>query len=338
LRGWWISRLGRAYLRDVMPDNYVSDAVPEGHLRDVRAHPRQYMSLFYTDKETHRENAAVRARLPLILSEAEQLHSDELQLRVPSFFVVAGAKPVVIRGLHINRSDKDEENLDELTADNIELGSWVIPELKGVITPQAMMNPGDLCIVKRVAPDEVELDGDGHTITMKNPANIIREFIKKRTGRDASDLDIVPIIENGQQVGHDTCIFGPVRPHLIGAGSLRPKGDDAETNRAKRRADLMGVWSALATGHEYGKQTIYPIKYVAPRRASRVYASLIDESGEDAGTQIIRLAGAGKLDMSVALKNVEPGVRINLRNTSIRAWQRHEQRLRREREHRDNKE
>jgi hypothetical protein len=335
--GWWRARTGRHYLREDIPDAYVSDAVPEGHLKDVAAHPRDYISLFSNDPKEHQLNARTRARLSMILDEMEQLTPGDVStaLRAPSFFVAAGLKPLTIRALGVNHKKEDIAAMDELTATNIALGSWTIPDRESWTTPCICMDEGELGIVKEVRPDEVVIDHSGATLTCINPAHLIRSYIRERTGHDAADLDVVPIVGVGQQVERHSCLFGPVMPHGIGAQSLRGAKDGDAKRAANRRADLMGIWSILTEGQPYENQLLYPVALVAPSAASRVYASLIDKDGDFVGAQRVGLSGADGLGASMAAKARESGVRINLRNTSIREWTRRELKDRREREHRE---
>lgn len=333
LDGYWRTPQGDFFLREDLPADYAAESVPEGHLKDVALHPRLALSLFSVGTDDYRENAAARKRLKILLNETAEADITR-QLRAPTFFVAAGAKPIVVRALAAEHTREDVEAMDQLTADNIMLGSWLIPERKELMTLMPMMNPDTVAIVKEVLPDKITLGTENSTIEAKSPASIIRQFIKMRTGYDAADLDVVPIVEVGQQVSRETCLWGPQRQQSISVRSLRTKGDSA----AARRANLMGIWSVLASGQEYGGQVIYDVALVSPRSDARVYAGLFDSEGDPCGAQRIATCGVGAVGAALATKRRLPGVRINLRNTSIRSWrqaQNDTNASRRKREHRE---
>ena len=335
LDGFWRTPQGDFYLRADLPPDYAAESVPEGHLKDVALHPRLALSLFSIGTDDYRENAAARKRLKIVLAEAAEAELTR-QLRAPTFFVAAGSKPLVIRALAAEHTREDIAAMDQLTADKIVLGSWVIEERKPLLTLSATMNPDDIAVVKEVLPEKITLKTDTNTIETKNPAAHVRQFIKMRTGYDASDLDVVPLVEVGQQVSNETCLWGPQRQQSISVRSLRPKNDSA----ANRRANLMGIWSVLSEGNEYGGQVIYDVALVSPRSDARVYVGLFDKEGDPCGAQRIATCGVGAVGAAMATKCRLPGVRINLRNTSIRAWRQEQndtRASRRQREHREAK-
>lgn len=338
IEGWWRTRAGRYFLQNDLPDDYVVDAEPEGHFRDAGAHPRSRLSLFCNDPYHHQENARTRARLNMILREIEQTPDQNMtRLRAPTFLVGVGVGRVEMRAFDPRRTRSDVEAMDELTAECVALGSWAIPGHEHLFSP-VDLHEDELGTVKDVKVDRVDAVSEaGAVITLKNPAMQIRKLIREATGYDAADLDVVPIVDREQQVSRESCLFGPVKAHSTGGQYLRNRKfeDDEARLRSNRLADVMGIWAVLTIGQKTGAQTLYPVEYVVPKSESRTFAVLIDSDGEPVGAQRISLSGPGALGAALAVKCAEPGVRINLRNTSVRAWLHNRRRDRREREHRE---
>ena len=321
--GWYVTKRGRAYLKEDVPEG--EDVDVEGDFYDAAAFPGKALSLFCESPEGVKQAGALRSRFGVILPEFAKLPDNNPAdgLRAPTFLVSATNKPLLLRALAPGASQQDIKDMDELSADCIKFGAWVIPELEHLMSP--CLDEGETAIVKEITSSGIVLSFGEKLLHFEMPSREVRKLIRKRTGLDAADIDVCPLVEPGQQVDGESCLFGPMAAHPVSA-------KDVSRGRTRRQADLLGAWAILAAGFKAQEMpTLYPATYVIPRAEHHVFCVLVDQHGEDCGAQRIRLNGH---EGPTVLRAKEPGVHINLWNTSARAQAQSAQGNRRKRESR----
>ena len=330
--GLWTTPAGQTYLRRDVPEDYEGSAFPEGLYKDISAPPRNRISAFSTHKRVARSNARVQQTVHCMLSLAEE----QLCGKVEPFDRVQapGILTAVERRMRLRALDgtfgthQDAEELNQLTADCLQLGAWVIPQLRGKMAPPLV--EGRTAVVKIITPQAIWLNADGEEFKIDTPEVEIKNFIHETTGLDATELVVAPLVTVDQLVSRDTCLFGPEAPQLFSAASLKKRVDECEggaaKNRMRRLTDLEQVWALLTLATEHKNLFLYPVQYVVPSSPRQVF--IRRTWGTDLSLQLIRLERSPlKL-----LKTVGGGFRINLWNISHREAQKKAWRERRDRE------
>ena len=330
--GLWTTPAGKTYLRRDLPEDYEGSAFPEGLYKDVSAPPRNRISAFSTHKRVARSNMHAQQVVQCMLSLAEERLRQQIEpfdrVQAPAILTAVEHR-MRLRALDGTfGTHKDAEELSQLTADCLQLGAWIIPQLRGKMVPP--LAEGKTAVVKIITPDAIWLDADGEEVKINMPEVEVRNFVHEMTSLDATELVVVPLVTVGQLVSHDTCLFGPETPQLFSASYLKKRieecGSSEEQNRMQRLTDLERIWALLTLATEHKGMFLYPVQYVVPSSPRQVFVRRA--WGTDLSLQLVRLERSPlKL-----LKTTGSGFRINLWNISHREAQKKAWRERRDRE------
>ncbi len=317
--------LGQPFWHTELPEGVK--AIPEGLFKDMRAmSDRSKISLwsnhFHHRASNRRLRHSLRAGYTLAAALLERNVLPRLtQLKAPKLFATAAdGEPLALRWRDTAaplEAEKALDRIDEIVSKRMQRGDWNVAGYKANSLVAGIT--GTVVAAENRSVTVRDVDGSEVTITMQVSA--FRQYVRRITGFDASDLRVVKLVDVGRFVGPETCLFGPVTIPKVTGGvakeQLRSKidheKDPTKRERLVRGLQLGRLWAILAEGVEHNGQLLYPIELTAPEDISQVYAQLAGD-GWDRSIQHIAL----EKQPAKCLRRAGIGFAIDLFHTSHR--------------------
>jgi len=262
-QGLWKLPGGRVVFRGAIPDDYTGREYPDGHYKDLRVTSgKNALSLFSFHPQYKAVNKHLRRLLTGALKQIEHVTTKSNALEAPSAFVAKGAEFLNARFLQGNFSDV--VSVTELLADIMNAGFWALPGLENVMVAQMAG------VVKDVGESHISVEwADGSGSLVHSPKKEIVDYIRSRVPVRTANLTVVPLVREGEKIDAGTVLWGGSTEQFITAEKLRCK--IPENVNEEQQLQLLRVWALLAVGSLREGQEIYPMKFVAPRKAADVY-------------------------------------------------------------------
>jgi len=261
--GLWSLPSGRVVFRGSIPEDYEGRESPDGHYKDLyMTNGRNALSLFSFHPQYRDANKHLRRLLTAALPVMENTTTKVSELESPSAFVARGNETLDVRFL---RGDfNDVIRVTELAADIMNAGHWTLPGLESVMQARAAG------VVKDVGPAHISIEwADGSGELMHAPRDEIAEFIASRVPVRTANLPIYPLVREGEKIDAGTTLWGGSQEQFVDANELMKRVPKDVNEEQELR--LLRVWALLAVGSCMRGKEVYPMRYVAPRRASEVY-------------------------------------------------------------------
>jgi hypothetical protein len=271
----------RTFRKDELPDGVK--AIPEGQYKDAGA-PKEKSFSLWSDQRLHkvgnrRLQATALAALTLAGARRDKMSIDVATLAAPRLLVAAnGVKPLQPRFMATDALDADlffkaQDMIDDVASWCGARGTWDIDGLlkAGVSGVVEKIHPqtGGICI--KLADDSEE-----QAKVVGKPTQEIISLIHQRTGFYVPDLKLVPLVKEGETVGPETVLYGPMERMPQAARQLlrRTSGAQDDTGAWLRGVRLMAL---LASSTLVDGQTYYPIELVSPIEAKEIFVQVAGE-------------------------------------------------------------
>jgi hypothetical protein len=261
--GLWSLPSGRVVFRGDIPDDYEGRESPDGHYKDLRmVHGKNVLSLFSHHKPYRESNKHLRRLLTAALPAIEKTTTKSDVLEAPAIVVARDSDFLNVR--FMKGKFDDVMNVTDLLADIMNAGFWALPGLEDVMTARA----GG--VVKDVGESHISIEwADGSGELLQAPRKEIADHIRSRVPVRTANLPIAPLVREGERIDAGTVLWGGSADQFVSGTDLMKRVPTDVNEEHEMR--LLRVWALLAVGAIHEGREIYPMKYVAPTKASEVY-------------------------------------------------------------------
>lgn len=314
--------LGQTFWREDLPDGLR--AAPEGAFRDMRAPAERSISLWHNHYRHRAANRRLQKALKVAYIQVQDRIERELlqrqtHLLPPKIWsTAADGAPIALRWRDATEAEVAAhalDHIDAVVASRLERGDWAVEGLEMTAGIEGWVKAVDGLAVTIV-------DDDGSEVVVELSCSELRRHVQRITGFDASDMPVVPLVEEGRVVGPDTCLFGPGKPQAaVTTAKLRAAVEQTDAKARERRIrglHLCRLWAVMAEGRAHRGQTLYPNELVSAKGIDQIYFQIAGEGSThaawDRSVQQVALERA-----ETCLRAAGVGFDIDLYNTSHRA-------------------
>ena len=270
--------LHRTFRKDQLPAGVR--VIPEGQYKDAVAAKEKSFSLWSSQRLHKVPNRKLQscALAALVLSgqrrAAEDASIDVAVLSAPRLLVASDdVKPLQPRFMATDSADADlflkaRDLIDDIAAWCGARGTWDI---------DGLLKAGFDGAVEKIHPqtDCIHLKGADEEKVFEKPTAKIIELIRVRTGFYVPDLQLVPLVKEGEHVGPETVLFGPMELLPQAARQQLRRMDSAE-HELGHPAWLQGIrlMALLSSATKIKGRAHYPIELVVPHEAKQIFVQV----------------------------------------------------------------